>query len=73
MGGTATSVGAAGLSVWNTVDSTKMEADLKQKIGKVIEVDNEAVQKLQDVLARLNVEDNVYKNSVEMALIAREV
>ena len=73
LGGTATSVGAAGLSVWNTVDSTKMEADLKQKIEKVLAEDNEAVQRLQDVLARLSVEDNVHNNGVEIALIAREV
>ena len=68
LGGTATSVGAAGLSVWNTVDTSKMEADLKQNIEKVLAEDNEATQKLQDVLERLSIEDNVYKNRVEMAI-----
>ena len=68
VGGTATSVAGAGLSIWNIVDNTKVEANMKNRIKEVLAEDDDAVKKLQDVLTRLSVEDKVYKDRVERTL-----
>ena len=73
VGGTATSIGGGVMSIFSTVDYAKVEKELKKNIQELLREDNEAVEVLQDVLAKIATGEAIHRERVERILLAREV
>lgn len=65
MSGTATSLIGGGVSIYNTVGSSKTDAELRAKITEIIKEDEEAIQELHRMLVILKLQDDSFNEEVK--------